>query len=286
MIDKQNINIGQFTEHFQVPEGISKEDAWKSLEIRIKLTETTKRPKRKVIPIYTIAASLAAAAIFYALFYWDFTSTPNYSSESATNFGEVEKCWLPDSSLIELNSNSSVSYNYNKLNGHRNILLKGDAFFEVKKGKDFTVDFYGGEVKVKGTSFYISAYSPNLIQVDCIEGAVEVTLNDQLYTLTKGNGIKSFNRKISDPHSCTENDVRKRLEGIFYWERVTLAEIDELAEYRFGYNIILEPGLENRNFSGELDLTDLKGSLMVISMAMNVEYSIDEERKTISIDAK
>jgi ferric-dicitrate binding protein FerR (iron transport regulator) len=283
---KQNISISRFTEYYNVPQGISKEDAWKRLEFRMQLAETNRKPKRRTIPIFAIASSLAAAAVLFAIFYLGINYSPSYSNEIATNFGEVEKCWLPDSSLVELNSNSTVSYSYNTLNGNRNMLLKGDALFNVKKGSDFTVGFYGGEVKVKGTSFYVSAYSPNLLQVDCIEGSVEVTLNDRLYTLKKGDGIKSFNGEISAPYFCSENIVRKRLEGIFYWERVTLAEIDELVEFRFGYSIVLAKGLENRNFSGELDLTDLQGSLMVISMAMNVGYSIDEERKMISIDAK
>lgn len=285
MSDKQDINIEQFTDHYQAPKGTSKEDVWKKLEQRILIEENSRTPKRKVFPLYALF-SLAAASIFYCIFYFSFTSTPKYLPEKATQFGEVLKYWLPDSSLIELNFNSSVRYSHNKLTGHRNVMLKGDALFSVKKGKDFIVTFYDGEVKVKGTSFYISAYSPNLLQVDCISGSVDVTLNNQLFTLQKGEGIKSFKGKISAPYTCNENEVSDRLAGLFYWEKVTLAEIDELTEYRFGYNIILGSGLEDRNFSGQLDLKDLQQSLMIISMAMNVKYTIDEERKTITINAK
>jgi ferric-dicitrate binding protein FerR (iron transport regulator) len=286
MSKNQNIDFGQFTEYLQVPQGISKEDAWERLQMRIEYNEKSISPPRKNIVVYTLSSFLAAAAIFYALFHFGFNSQPIFSSVVATHFGEVEKCWLPDSSMIELNSNSSVSYRYNKLNKKRSVLLKGDALFEVKKGSEFKVAFFGGEVSVKGTSFYVSAYSPNLLQIDCIEGAVEVTLNNSVYQLAKGDGIKSFRGTTPTPYFCNENDVRNRLKGIFYWERVTLAEIDELSEYRFGYNIILAPGLESRNFSGQLDLSDLQGCLTIVSMAMNVVYSIDEERKTILLDAK
>lgn len=285
MSDRHPIDIGQFTENLKVPEGSQKEEIWNKIEQRILNEESHQKPKRRVISLYAIA-SIAAAVIFYLVFYFGFSYHPDYSPEKVTQFGEVKKFWLPDSSQIDLNSNSSIRYSYNKLNGHRNIILKGDALFHVKKGKDFVVAFYGGEVKVKGTAFYISAYSPNIIQIDCIEGAVEVSLNNQCYLLTKSNGIKSFKGKNSDPYPCSEEDVVRRLDGLFYWEKISLAEIDELAEYRFGYSILLEPGLENRNFTGQLDFTNLQQSLMIISMAMNVVYSIDEERKTISINAK
>jgi transmembrane sensor len=285
MSDNQNIDIELFTKNYKVPEGTSKQEVWKKIEKRILIEEGTRNPKRKVIPLYALI-SLAAATVIYCIFYFGFIYESNYSTEKATQFGEVQKLWLPDSSLIEMNSNSSVRYNYSKLTGHRKVMLKGDALFNVKKGKDFVVSFYDGDVKVRGTSFYISAYSPNLLQIDCISGSVDVTLNNQLYSLQKGEGIKRFNGKISAPYTCNEKDVTDRLTGLFYWDKVSLAEIDELMEYRFGYNIFLEPGLEKRNFSGQLDLKELQQSLTIISMAMNVQYSIDEERKTIKIDEK
>jgi ferric-dicitrate binding protein FerR (iron transport regulator) len=287
MDDRQNITIEQVIESFQVPQGVSNDEAWRKLEMRIhhELENSAPQPKRLVVPLYVTISVVVAATVIYMIFYLGFNSPPAYSPETVTQFGEVQQCWLPDSSSIELNSNSSIRYNYSKLTGHRNIILKGDALFKVKKGKDFIVSFFGGEVTVKGTSFYISAYTPNLLQVDCIEGAVDVALCSQTISLTKGQGIKSFKGKLSERYLCNEQDVRNRLDGLYYWDKVSLAEIDELAEYRFGYNILLEPGLESRNFSGQLDFTNINGCLLIISMAMNVIYTIDEERKTISINA-
>jgi len=285
MDDRQNIDIEQVIGSFQLPKRVSNDEAWRRLEKRIQHENDNAKSKRSVVPLYVTISVAVAATVMYLIFYYGFNSPPTYSSETVSQFGEVQKCWLPDSSSIELNSNSSVRYSYNKLNGHRNIVLKGDALFNVKKGKDFIVSFYGGEVKVKGTSFYISAYTPNLLQIDCIEGAVDVTLCSQVISLLKGQGIKCFKGKMSELYRCEEPDVKRRLDGIFYWDKVSLAEIDELAEYRFGYNILLEPGLESRYFSGQLDFTNIEDCLLIISMAMNVGYIINEERKTISINA-
>jgi hypothetical protein len=95
-----------------------------------------------------------------------------------------------------------------------------------------------------------------------------------------------YRGKITGPFQCTESDVRERLNGIFYWPRISLREITDLIGYRFGYNITVAPSLQNRNFSGRLDLNDLQQGLAVISVAMNLEYRIDDVRKTITFNAE
>jgi transmembrane sensor len=282
----KDINVGQFTDSYKVPSVISKEDAWKLLEAKIN-TEKTTSPKNKTIYVnWKIVSLVSAAAIIVVILWFGLNINQKYSPAISTSFAENKTCWLPDKSKVQLNSNSSISYLYNKFTGERNVFIKGDALFEVEKGKKFVVGFNGGEVKVTGTSFYVSAYSPELTQVDCFEGSVEVSLTNQTYKLTKGNGIRMFKGKLTGPFSCEETDVRERLNGVFYWNRISLPEIADLVGGRFGYKTIIDPSLQNRNFSGRLDLNDLQQGLLVVSMAMNLEYIIDEDQKTITINAK
>lgn len=243
--------------------------------------------KSKIIRLnWKVSSLLAAAAIVVFILWLGFQKNEKYSPLIQTSVAEIQTYWLPDSSKVQLNSNSSITYNYNKLNGERDVIVKGDAMFNVKKGKKFVVVFSGGQVKVTGTSFYVSAYSTDMLHVDCSEGAVEVTLNNHVYLIKKGMGIRLYKGKITGPYSCDENDIQERINGVFYWNRISLPEIADLIGYRFGYKTIVAPSLQNRNFSGRLDINDLQQGLMVVSMAMNVEYFIDEDHKTISINAK
>jgi transmembrane sensor len=286
MKNLKNINIGQFTDSYQVPSVLSKEEAWLLLEKKIKTGSKPIRNSKTLKFNWQVPSLLAAAAMVIFILWLGFRENQKYSPSIQTSIAEIQTYWLPDSSKVQLNSNSSIIYNYNRLSGERNVIMKGDALFEIKKGKKFTVGFGGGQVKVTGTAFYVSAYSSDLLQVDCFKGSVEVTLNNQIFSLEKGKGIRMFKGKVTGPYLCDENDVRERLKGDFYWKRISLPEIADLIGNRFGYKTIIDPSLQNRNFSGRLDLTELHKGLMVVSMAMNVDYLIDEDQKTISLNAK
>jgi transmembrane sensor len=92
--------------------------------------------------------------------------------------GQRTRVILPDQTKVWLNSESSLRYpiNYNQKN--REVLIKGEAFFEVHKNplKPFLV--YANEIKVKvyGTSFNIKAF-PNEknIETTLIEGKLSIT---------------------------------------------------------------------------------------------------------------
>jgi len=286
MKNLKNINIGQFTDNYQVPSVLSKEEAWSLLEKKINTENVPVNRKKSIVIDWKIISLVSAAAIIVLIVWLNLDKNQKYSPEISTSVAENETCWLPDSSKIQLNSNSSVNYLYDKLTGERNVFLKGDAMFEVEKGKKFKVVFDGGEVRVTGTSFYVSAYSPEFLQVDCSEGSVEVTLSNHDYLLSKGKGIRIYKGKVTGPYSCDDFEVRERLNGLFYWNRISLPEIADLIGYRFGYKAIIAPALRGRNFSGRLDLNELQQGLLVISMAMNIEYLIDEDHKTISLNAK
>jgi len=76
------------------------------------------------------------------------------SVETTDNFEQVE---LPDSSVVYLNHNSSLSYD--KSFSPRTVKLKGEAFFSVNDGETpFVIQTEDGEeVRVEGTEFFMSA---------------------------------------------------------------------------------------------------------------------------------
>jgi ferric-dicitrate binding protein FerR (iron transport regulator) len=220
MKDLKNINIGQFTDSYKVPSLLSKEEAWKRLETKIAADSKPIRKGKTIKMNWPVASMVAAAAIVIFVLWMGFQKNEEFSPVIQTSVAKIQTYWLPDSSKVQLNSNSSIKYNYDKLTGERNVILTGDALFEVEKGKKFKVGFDGGEVKVTGTAFYISAYSSDLLQVDCFKGSVEVKLNNQVYSLEKGKGIRMYKGNVAGPFICIETDVRERLDGVFYWKRI------------------------------------------------------------------
>lgn len=80
-----------------------------------------------------------------------------------TAFAEQQTLILPDSSMVELNANSSLSYRDNWANkAHRVVWLTGEAFFHVAKkkqtGQKFCVLTDDLTVEVLGTSFNVNTH--------------------------------------------------------------------------------------------------------------------------------
>ncbi|HNW50678.1 MAG TPA: FecR domain-containing protein [Prolixibacteraceae bacterium] len=291
MKEPKNINIGQFTDRYEVPSVLSKEEAWKRLEQKMVANKVEVEKQKTIVVDWKIISVISAAAAI-ALIFWFVGFEKDLPTATAPSVAivsapvDVQSGWLPDSSSVQLNKNSKAEYSYNKTTGERKVSLKGEAMFDVVKGNNFIVSFDGGEVKVTGTSFYVSAYSADYLQVDCSNGSVEVTFANQLYKLSRGKGVRMYKGNVTGPYTCYESDVRDRLKGVYYWDKISLPEIVDLIGYRFGYQTKIDPILQKRKFSGKLELNSAKQVLTVVSVAMNLNYSIDEEKKTISVNAK
>ena len=82
-----------------------------------------------------------------------------YSEIEAEN-GQISKVKLPDGSMVWLNSGSKISYNNMFAANNRDVILEGEAYFEVQTNEDLSFVVNSGErqVKVHGTKFNVEAY--------------------------------------------------------------------------------------------------------------------------------
>lgn len=109
--------------------------------------------------------------------YYRGKSEPVRMLEVRTNPGMITSVVLPDSTVVHLNSESSLRYptSFAK-SGQRNVELKGEAFFEVTKDaeKHFVVSIpHHSQIEVLGTSFNVEAYEDERnISTTLIEGKV------------------------------------------------------------------------------------------------------------------
>lgn len=102
---------------------------------------------------------------------------------------------LPDHSKVYLNEASSVSYAATKWEKDRTLTLKGEAFFNVEKGKTFTVKSEFGSVRVLGTTFNIHNHK-NTFSVTCYTGKVAVNYKNKDIILNPGQTYSNTNNKI------------------------------------------------------------------------------------------
>lgn len=137
--------------------------------------------KHRTLNFFRYAAIFIVAIGLPALFY---ISTQNknqapltYTTVSA-DYGQISKVLLPDSSVVWVNSGSTIKYNNHFSASNRDIELVGEAFFKVKHNADLplVVSSSGLQVKVLGTEFSVSDYPEETnIQVVLEKGKVELS---------------------------------------------------------------------------------------------------------------
>lgn len=99
-----------------------------------------------------------------------------YTTVSTRN-GQNSKVILPDSSVVWINSGTTLSYNTNFAIHDRSIRLTGQAFFQIARNEQMPLTVTCNELKVKvlGTRFDVSAYPEDRnISVILESGSVEL----------------------------------------------------------------------------------------------------------------
>ncbi len=132
-------------------------------------------------------------------------------------YGSKTRIVLPDSSVVTLNSGSSLKYSASGFNSdNRSVSLSGEGFFSVNT--DSTRPFYvttpGIKVKVLGTTFNLKAYPDEFIEeATLIEGKVEIYASNDLNEEGKPvilnpnqNAIFSKSAEIVKPVDASIND--------------------------------------------------------------------------------
>jgi ferric-dicitrate binding protein FerR (iron transport regulator) len=133
------------------------------------------------------------AAIFLVAFVLAWLLKPSasiFTAQTKPNFYKVKVAYgskstieLPDSSVVILNSGSTLSYPDKFETGSRTVILNGEAFFEVKKNKHrpFYVKTKDITIRVLGTKFNVKSYPDELTtETTLVSGKVEILRNSDL----------------------------------------------------------------------------------------------------------
>lgn len=139
---------------------------------------------------FSLTAFLRYAAIFifaFALTWYLKPSTGNEISKAKPQFFNIKVAYgskttieLPDSSVVILNSGSTLSYPDKFETTSRTVMLVGEAFFEVKKNskRPFYVKTKDVTIRVLGTKFNVKSYpDENTSETTLVSGSVEILQN-------------------------------------------------------------------------------------------------------------
>jgi ferric-dicitrate binding protein FerR (iron transport regulator) len=147
----------------------TKEEVWKDLSGMLGEVHSGQDATRRIGFNYQRLAMAATLAMLLAV--GSFLRL--YRETTVTLPGEGTTIELPDGSLAELNENTTLYYHPLWWSVSRKVSLEGEAFFEVKKGKQFNVRTSLGTTGVLGTTFTVLSRD-NRFRVTCHSGQVRV----------------------------------------------------------------------------------------------------------------
>jgi ferric-dicitrate binding protein FerR (iron transport regulator) len=242
---------------------------------------------------------IAAIIIFAALSYYvlrDITSANDASivCETLAPAGSQTKIILPDSTVVWINSGSSLKYNQSFGKKDRKVTLLGEGYFEVKKdkGKPFSVRTDSLLVTVTGTIFNVRSYAKDSnVEINLIEGAVNVSLpetkNAVLLTM-KANEKIVFNKQTKKIETFQTDAYRSALwtTGKLCFVDATFEQISKDLERKYNVKIlIVNEKLKQEFFSGSLDL-NLSLKEILFHIDVDKKFKIDQNGDTIRIGIK
>ena len=212
------------------------------------------------------AAACAGLLLFFYL----------YNPNTSIHVGAAEQLvyFLPDSSRVTVNAGSELAFNVKKWKENREVILNGEAFFEVKKGSRFHVKTDYGQVEVLGTSFNVYARK-DAFAVDCFTGKVKVsTHKGQAQVLTPGLGTAiTSSKELVQPAAFSLAETATWRQGEFYYEKVKLGTVFDELERQFDVDIQAEESIREKIGKIYFDNSNLDSALYKVTWPMGLKVT-------------
>lgn len=229
IFDKEN-ELWQETAFKSKPEHFSIDKGWFNISSRLGLgrkkiksvTVVRKTNFVSLIAAACLASVIAIGSISLSIIERQKLNTQNsLSSVISTKEGEKAQILLPDSTVVVLNSGTTIHYDGNFNKKERIVELTGEAFFDVSTNheKPFTVKLEHMNVIATGTRFNIFSYSnEDRVETTLEEGVVKVSVSgadpiimksgEQVVYFVKTNRVRLSEVATDTYLSWKENKLR------------------------------------------------------------------------------
>lgn len=227
--------------------------------------------KAHYLRILPVAASIIVL-ISSVLWFWNKSSFQETVLLSRT--GETKIFYLPDSSRVTLTGDSRLTYNAQFGKTNRELALRGEAFFRVKRdtSKPFIVETSLIQVEVLGTSFQVIAEK---LQAEvCVEkGRVKITTQDkkQESILETGMSVK-YGKKDRKLMISTKED--KGEQQILKFDNAPLSEVIETLNEYYDSHVTLPADYATLRITVVFKEVSLEEAIEIINRTLDIQLTI------------
>jgi len=261
---------------------------------------------------------IAAAVLLFVsigLVYRNYSIEKKYDTVSIarifkTKSGERKKITLPDGSIVLLNAQSSLSIGKDFNETCREVILKGEAYFDVihNKSKPFKVHTEEFNINVLGTAFNVKAYPDEisseatlirgLITMEAVNGnGGTITLKpSQKVTFYKPIAVKEIKKSLKPAATRPEIIINHYtlikdstiVETAWTQNRIEIYdqdfdEIREVLEKWFNVEIkFTDPEIEKYRFTATFSHESIEQVMSALQKVENFKYEIKGNHVIIS----
>lgn len=241
------------------------------------------RPRPKAAKSFTIAFALAALILGGFLMWYLFV--PVIVEVPRGEFTVLD--W-DDGIKVELNSGSTISWNRSLGNGHRNVHLHGEAYFDIPSSeKPFVVETHSARVEVLGTRFNVRCWTDDPVgrtTLALVEGEVRLaSLHEPRHDVMLYPGQRSQvdinNTEPLEPEPVDVQQVLAWRERGFYFSSIPMTEVAAELERRYDARIAIEgENLRNQTLTIYLPRPgDLENIIESICFVSGCRYDADDQ---------
>jgi len=259
-----------------------KESTWQS--ILEKVDKETKRSPRikRLVEIGRIAAVivllLGLSYVTFRILSSNENNSVRYITQASKN--QITVLELPDGSHIWLNKGAELLYPENFKNKEREVILEGEAYFEVESDKKhpFLVHSDGLVTEAIGTSFNIKpVVSDNQIIVTLVTGNVilyDSLIQDKSIILEPGSSglFSGSSRDLKIIEKTNPNFIAWKT-GILVFEDTPLEQVCRQLSDHFSVTINCDQELVNkdRSLTARYDNINLDAILEIIGLTLDIK---------------
>ena len=265
--------------------GRKSEELFKKIQTRIEPGRHRRMDSSVLLKIAASVAMLLIAGLIFFISYPDEDGVEMITK--STLKGQKSNIVLSDGTHVKLNSASAITFPEQFADGSREVVLTGEAFFEVvrNESKPFIVRSGNLKTTVLGTSFNISAFEDQNINVTVATGKVKVETTDELSTqeaLLNPEEQATFNiseQKLSLKKVNIDQILAWR-DGILQFEKIPFSEAAGILERWYNVKILFgNEALKNCIIRGKYKNENLVNVLESFRFLQGIEYRFGEDNK-------
>jgi len=248
-----------------------------------------KAPGKNFLPGFLrYAAIFILMLMLPATYYFGRRSTTGADAMTtiACAAGDKTTVVLPDSSKVFLNSDSKLTFSNNFRNGSRQVSLKGEAYFQVRKDPEnpFRVSTSDLDVEVLGTEFNLKAYAGEpTITTTLVTGSLEVSSRKESIRIKPSQKLV-FDKAAGKMLVSDISDFAPETEwkdGRFVFRNRSLVEMEHQLERWFDVEIVFaDEQVKDRRFTGTLEHESILEVLSFFGRSNFVAYHINQNQIT------